>query len=68
MPKKIRSVDSLFEQVKDKSPGIPPDTCPYLDHILEVVEDLSTLVQNNKTEIAAQLNQLINNRIEIGSK
>ena len=64
MPKKIRSVDSLFEQVKDKSPGIPPDTCPYLDHILEVVEDLSTLVQNNKTEIAVQLHELIKHEIE----
>ena len=64
MPKKIRSVDRLFEQLKNDSPGIPPDTCPYLDHILEIVEDLELLAKNNKTEIAAQLQELIRHEIE----
>ena len=64
MPKKIRNVDSLFEQVKKESPSVPPDTCPYLDHVLEIVEDLELLAKNNKAEIAAQLHQLIKHEIE----
>ena len=64
MPKKIRNVDSLFEQVKKESPSVPPDTCPYLDHVLEIVEDLELLAKNNKSEIAAQLHQLIRHEIE----
>ena len=51
MPKKIRSVDRLFEQVKNESPGIPPDTCSYLDHILEIVEDLELLAKNIKLKL-----------------
>ena len=64
MPKKIRSVDSLFEQVKNESPSIPPDTCPYLDHVLEIVDDLELLAKNNKSEIAAHLHQIISHEKE----
>ena len=52
MPKKVRNVDVVFASIKKESPGIPPDTCPYLDRMIEVVEDLSALVKDNKTEVA----------------
>ena len=61
MPKKVRNVDTVFASIKKESPGIPPDTCPYLDRMIEVVEDLSALVKDNKTEVANELTTLIKN-------
>jgi|GEM_PF-1433021 len=64
MPKKVRNVDVVFASIKKESPGIPPDTCPYLDRMIEVVEDLSALVKDNKTEVANELTVLIKNELE----
>ena len=64
MPKKVRNADLAFASIKRKSPGIPPDTCPYLDRMIEVVEDLSALVKDNKTGIANELTTLIKNELE----
>ena len=64
MPKKVRNRDEIFNTIKKDSPGIPPDTCPYLDRLIEVVEDLSVLAHANKTEVANELTTLVKNEIE----
>ena len=66
MSKKIvrHNADIKFAKIKKESPGIPPDTCPYLDHINEVVKDLSTLVTENKSDIADHLCELIRGELD----
>ena len=64
MPNKVRNADIVFASIKKESPGIPPDTCPYLDRIIEVVEDLSALVLDNNTQVANELTTLVKNEVE----
>ena len=53
-----------FTQLKKDSPGIPPETCAYLDRIIEIVDDLSSLVVDEKKTVADELGSLIKNEIE----
>jgi len=53
-----------FTQLKKDSPGIPPETCAYLDRIIEIVDDLSSLVVDEKKSVADELGSLIKNEIE----
>ena len=55
---------TAFEQIKKGSPGIPPETCAYLDRIIEIVDDLSSLVVDEKKSVADELGSLIKNEIE----
>tara|TARA_Y100000310_G_scaffold323383_1_gene383640 strand:+ start:1156 stop:1449 length:294 start_codon:yes stop_codon:yes gene_type:complete len=59
-----KSQDTRFAQIKKNSPGVPPETCAYLDRIIEVVNDLSSLVRDEKKSVAEELNSLIQNEID----
>ena len=37
-----------FRKLKKNSPGIPPEICAYLNRIIEIVDDLSSLVVDEK--------------------
>ena len=56
--------NTAFAQIKKGSPGVPPETCAYLDRIIEIVEDLSSLVVDEKKSVADELSSLIKNEIE----
>ena len=58
-----KAEDTKFAQIKKDSPGIPPETCAYLDHIIEIINDLSRLVVDEKKSVADDLNDLIKNEI-----
>lgn len=53
-----------FLKLKKNSPGIPPETCAYLNRIIEIVDDLSSLVVDEKKTVADELGSLIKNEIE----
>ena len=59
-----KSQDTRFAQIKKNSPGVPPETCAYLDRIIEVVNDLSSLVRDEKKSVAEELNSLLQNEID----
>ena len=58
-----KTQDARFAKIKKDSPGVPPETCAYLDRIIEVVNDLSSLVRDEKKSVAEELNSLIQNAI-----
>jgi len=31
-----------IDKAKQNAPAIPPNTCPYIDHIIEVLNDIET--------------------------
>ena len=59
-----KTQDSRFAKIKKDSPGVPPETCAYLDRIMEIVDDLSSLVVDEKKSVADELGSLIKNEIE----
>ena len=43
---------------KNESPPIPTNTCPYIDHVIHMVDELKDLAQENKLRFAESLYEL----------
>jgi len=49
---------------KDESPPIPTNTCPYIDHVIHMVDELKDLVEENKLRFAESLYETIKAELE----
>ena len=39
MAKKATAKDNRIQACKDKAPKVPPNTCPYINFVQEIIED-----------------------------
>jgi tRNA A58 N-methylase Trm61 len=49
---------------KNESPPIPTNTCPYIDHVIHMVDELKDLAQENKLRFAESLYETIKGELE----
>ncbi len=49
---------------KNESPPIPTNTCPYIDHVIHMVDELKDLAQENKLRFAESLYETIKAELE----
>jgi len=39
MARKVTAKDNRIQACKDKAPKVPPNTCPYINFVQEIIED-----------------------------
>jgi len=49
---------------KDESPPIPTNTCPYIDHVIHMVDELKDLAEESKLPFAESLYETIKAELE----
>lgn len=49
---------------KNESPPIPTNTCPYIDHVIHMVDELKDLAEESKLRFAESLYETIKAELE----